>query len=164
MRRLALLAAAFTAVATLTLVGSASASNRAARHIGTHAGPSTFLVQHPVKNTTITAGSTFTLYFYDPFYSTTTFCEVLSFGSGHIFTSDLGDVGKWKGQVSLTFTGTSGVFGPGWKYKGTWQSAGFFSGMNEGVITPPASAGDGSAPWGPFVLDQGTDPLGEGGC
>jgi hypothetical protein len=164
MRRLVLTGVAVTVVATLTIVGSASASSLRADRAGTQAMASAPVAPRPDKSSAIVAGSTWTLYFYDIFVGGYPFCEVLSFGTSHIFTSDFNDAGKWTGNIALKYSGSAGVFGNRWKYKGKLQTAGTFAGDYTGLMTPAADQGYGSTTFGPFVLAEGNDPLDVGTC
>jgi len=99
------------------------------------------------KNGAITTGSQWTFY-YSSWHGTDSFCETLTFGSGHSFLGDNTSTGTWSGNVILKFTG--GVdFQAGDVYKGKLQKSGKLKGDFVGSMTYKGTS------YEPFDLDPG---------
>jgi hypothetical protein len=82
-------------------------------------------------------------------------CEVLTFQSHGTFSGDKGDVGRWKGNIKLTFT--NNTFFPDGTYTGKYLSS--FSEFQGDDETGNAWAGV-----GPLRMYAGNDPKGVGDC
>jgi hypothetical protein len=154
MKRLAIFGAAVVAVSTLGIAGTAyaaSAPSSSHRSSGAVNKPDT------KKPPVVTAGSTWT--YYDQSIYPLANCEVLSFGTGGVFTGSEGDVGKWTATattVSISFV-NSAFYYPG-SFKGTYGTArGNFTGILKQKMAPKYS-------FGPEQLAPGSDPLGTGDC
>lgn len=155
MRRLLLVTAAFTMLATL-ISGTVGASTGASRHHA--AGPISAVPHVPsIKNGTITVGSQWTYYDRDWEVGYTGACEVLTFSSHHLFTGDLGDSGKWSGNVKLDVAASSGLisYGVSVVVSDKWNSGDSFyigSLSYDGYVE------------GSGTLIAGDDPLSFGDC
>jgi hypothetical protein len=158
MRRLALAAVALACLASFTVTGSVGAASKV------QAKPILPPVTHRgISNGEITVGSQWTYYDWS-LIGLTGFCEVLSFGGSHIFTGDLGDVGHWSGNISLKFTGSSGIFTAGDAYKAKYYSNLFGVTSNpagfDGVLTYTSA----KYPFAVGLLISGNDPEALGTC
>jgi len=149
MKRLAALVVAFTCLAALTVAGTVGASPRS-RPLG--------FGHNQIRNGKIKVGNTWTFYEYDGVATGT--CEVLTFESGGVFTSDKDGTGSWSGNIKLVFPRSSVHFF-GADYKGK-----YYSQHLPGTSLPGY---DGAAsvlgfPVQLYILLSGNDPLGVGGC
>jgi hypothetical protein len=157
MKKRMLLAAIVGALVILG-IGAAASAGSSWRSVAP-ARPSSGSIQKGL----VTVGSEWTLY--DLVFQGTSStmrlgpCEVLSFQSHGTFTGDQGDVGRWSGNIKLTFT--TGPFFDVGTYAGKYNSTlgpgiGGFQGDDE---TGAAWAGI-----GPLRLFSGDDPLAAGDC
>jgi len=150
-KRLMLIGAVLAMLAGLVFASPAIAgsANAAPAH-RTNFLPSHIHAASP--GTAVTAGSQWT--FYNVEFGVRNYCQVISFGSGKIFSDDLGGAGKWSGSTKSTkFAWTVGG-SAGYSVKDSWMRNGYWMG-------PYTFSGD---TFGPTLLVQGVDPLGWTGC
>jgi hypothetical protein len=156
MKRLMLIGAALCVMGALAFSGTAIAGARTAtptHHLVLPDG----IHSNAVAGSPVTVGSTWTLY--NASVASFNGCEVLSFVTPKLFTGDDGDLGKWHSTATSTKITINPSLGnsESVNFKLSWVND--FGGYWDGNGT----SSDGSVA-GPYLLAQGDDPFGFGGC